>query len=215
MTAVFDVFDTVAVNCCDLAATTWALVGEMLIDTGLTTVTVADPDIRGFATDVAVTLTVAELGTVAGARYSPVDDIVPHDAPEQPLPDRVQVTLVLVVPVTFAVNSCCWPVTTFADDGLTETLTLKAVPTKTLALADLVRSARDVAVTTTMGGVGAVLGAIYTPRDVIWPHAMPLQPAPERLQLTTEFVVPETVARNCSWPPGTTSPGFGEIDTEI
>lgn len=98
--------------------------------------TVADPDMRGFATDVAVTVTCAGLGTEAGARYSPVDDIVPHDAPEQPLPDKVQVTLVLVVPVTFAVKSCCWPVITLAADGLTETLTLKAVPTKTLALAD-------------------------------------------------------------------------------
>jgi hypothetical protein len=108
----------------------------MLTDTGLTTVTVAEPDIRGFATDVAVTVTVAGLGTVEGARYSPVDDIVPHEAPEQPLPDKVQVTLVLEVPVTFAVKSCCWPVITFADDGLTETLTLKAVPTKILTLAD-------------------------------------------------------------------------------
>ena len=44
---------------------------------------------------------------------------------------------------------------------------------------------------------------------------MPLHPAPETLQITTLFVVPLTVAKNCNWPPGTTSPGLGDRDTEI
>ena len=82
--------------------------------------------------------------------------------------------------------------------GETETVAFRAVPTKTFALADWLRSARDVAVTMTIGGFGAVAGARYKPCPVICPQAMPLHPGPERLQITTLLLVPLTVARNCS-----------------
>jgi hypothetical protein len=44
------------------------------------------------ATEVAVTITVAGLGKAAGAVYFPIASIVPQLAPEQPAPERLQVT---------------------------------------------------------------------------------------------------------------------------
>ena len=67
VTAVLDVFTTDAENCCDLLATTCALVGEILTPIGGRIVMVADPDFNGFAMEVAVTVTTAGLGTVEGA----------------------------------------------------------------------------------------------------------------------------------------------------
>ena len=62
------------------------------------------------------------------------------------------------MPVTAAVN-CCWaPVTTCADVG--ETVTATGGMTVTVAVADLVLSATEVAVTVTCGGFGTVLGAV-------------------------------------------------------
>jgi hypothetical protein len=53
---------------------------------------------------VAVMVTVAGDGAVAGAVYSPVEEIVPQAVPLQPVPDTVQVTAVFDVPVTEAAN---------------------------------------------------------------------------------------------------------------
>ena len=68
-TAVFDVPVTVAVKGPTLAVGTEALVGLMLIKTAVatTTVTLAEADLVGSATLVAVTLSVAGEGTLAGA----------------------------------------------------------------------------------------------------------------------------------------------------
>ena len=67
VTAVFEVLITVAVNCCVFPATTSAVVGEILTITGGRTVTMADADLVESATEVAVTVTCAGLGTVPGA----------------------------------------------------------------------------------------------------------------------------------------------------
>lgn len=83
--------------------------------------------------------------------------MVPQADPEQPVPDRVHVTALLVVPVTVAVNCCCVPVTTVAVVGDTETWTNVIV---TVAVADLVGSACEVAVTLTVLGVGTLVGAV-------------------------------------------------------
>jgi hypothetical protein len=67
VTAVLLVFETVAVNCFCRPTFTLADVGEMLTATGKATVTTADDDFEGSATDVAVTVTWAGVGTTAGA----------------------------------------------------------------------------------------------------------------------------------------------------
>ena len=61
------VFETVAVNCFCRPTFTVAEVGEMLTATGKATVTMADADFDGSARDVAVTVTRAGVGRVAGA----------------------------------------------------------------------------------------------------------------------------------------------------
>ncbi len=72
---------TVAVNCCDWPTPSVTLVGETLTCTGggvVVTVTCAEPDFVGSATDVAVTVTVIELPEiVGGAVYNPLALIVP------------------------------------------------------------------------------------------------------------------------------------------
>jgi hypothetical protein len=84
--------------------------------------------------------------------------IVPQAAPEHPVPETLQVTAVLVVPVTAAVN-CCWPPRKIlADDGDTETDT--GATTVTVAEADLDKSACDVAATVTVAGLGTAAGAV-------------------------------------------------------
>lgn len=67
-------------------------------------VTVADADLLGSDTLVALMVTVAGDGAVAGAVYSPLEEIVPQEAPLQPVPDTVQVTAVFDVPVTEVAN---------------------------------------------------------------------------------------------------------------
>ena len=55
-------------------------------------VTIAEPDFVESVTEVAVTFTVAGLGTLAGAVYIPTELIVPQFAAVQPVPDTLQVT---------------------------------------------------------------------------------------------------------------------------
>jgi hypothetical protein len=73
-------------------------------------VTIAEADEVVLAWDVAVTITVAWGGTVAGAVNSPLEEIVPQLDPEQPGPLTLQVTAVFVVPETASTN-CCVPLT--------------------------------------------------------------------------------------------------------
>jgi hypothetical protein len=54
---------------------------------------VADADFVVSTVEVAVTVTVAGLGTAPGAVNSPVVETLPHVLPEQPEPFRVHVTL--------------------------------------------------------------------------------------------------------------------------
>jgi hypothetical protein len=56
------------------------------------TVTLAEPNFVESLTEVAVTITVGELGTVEGAVYLPVESIAPQLVPVQPVPERLQVT---------------------------------------------------------------------------------------------------------------------------
>src|SRR5690242_14026104 len=97
VTAVLEVPVTVAVNCWVWPGWSVALVGAMVTLTGGWIVMVAVDDLLGSAADVAVAV---KLPDVLPAVYRPAVVIVP--------PVAVQVTAVLVEPVTVAVNAC-WP----------------------------------------------------------------------------------------------------------
>jgi hypothetical protein len=126
--------------------------------TGGITVTVALLDFVGSATDVALTVTSAGLGTVLGAVYRPLELTVPHVLPEHPEPKTLHVTAVFVVLITVAVNCCCFPVTTCAVVGATVTFTEGR--TVTVAEADFEVSALEVAFTVTCAGDGTEAGAV-------------------------------------------------------
>lgn len=202
---------TDAVNCCCLPTTTCAEVGEIFTATDGTIVAIAVLSLLGSATDVAVTLTWAGLGTVVGAVYKPLELIVPQAFPVQPAPDTSQVTLVSVEPVTVAVNCCCLPATTCVEAG--ETFTTTGGSRVTAADEDLETSASEVAVTVTDAGEGRTDGALYRPVPLTTPQALPVQPAPDTFQDTDVSDEPVTVAVNCCGFPATTCAVFGETVT--
>ena len=84
--------------------------------------TCADADLLASACDVAVTLTTAGFGMIAGAVYKPVASIVPVAVfpPATVFTDHV--TLVFVFPVTAAVNACVAPERTVEVAGATVTV---------------------------------------------------------------------------------------------
>jgi hypothetical protein len=135
-----------------------AVTGDTLITSGGMIVAEAEADFVGYALDVASTITSAGLGIAAGAVYSPVSEIVPQALPVQPAPLMLQVTAVLEVPATVAVNCCSVPTTTSVEAG--ETLTEIAGKMVTAAVPDLVESAADVAFTVIPAGVGTLAGAV-------------------------------------------------------
>jgi hypothetical protein len=158
VTAVLDEPVMLERNCCVVPTVTIAVVGEIVTTTGTIMVTVAVPVVVPSATDVAVTVIWAGLGTLDGAVYKPAEVMKPQADPEQPAPLRVHVTPVLAVPVTFAVNCCVLFVATWTGVGVTATAIFCTMITG--ALADFVESAADVAVTVTKDGFGTVDGAV-------------------------------------------------------
>jgi hypothetical protein len=133
-----------------------------------------------FAELVAVTVTLVAALTV-GALKRPALETVPCDAD--------QVTAVLVVPSTLAVN--CWVPADVRDELLGETVMLTVDPeglTTTPALAFFVVSATLVAVTVTFVLV-VTAGAVKRP-------LLETAPAVE-LQVTALLVEPLTAALNC------------------
>ena len=83
-----------------------ALIGLILISTEAIAAIVkfAEADFVGSAMLVAVTVTIPCAGTLAGAIYRPLEEIVPHAAPVQPGPLAVHVTPKVEAPVTFPIN---------------------------------------------------------------------------------------------------------------
>jgi hypothetical protein len=86
------------------------------------TVTVLEPDLVESACKVADTVTVSALATVEGAVYRPVASTAPQALPVHPVPAMLQLTAVLVVPVTVALNCCVAPATTVTVAGETDTV---------------------------------------------------------------------------------------------
>ncbi len=82
-----------------------------------------------------------------------------------------------------------------------EIVILTAGTTVTAALADLLESATEVAVTEKNGGFGGARGAVNSPDELTVPQVVPAQPIPEIVQFTAVFVDPVTTALNCCVPP--------------
>src|SRR5262249_505847 len=134
--------------------------------------TLAEADLVVSATEVAVTVANAGLGTVAGAVYKPDDVMVPQEPETQPVPETLQVTAVFDLPVTVALN-CCVPFTAIVREaGEIETPTPPPEPMVTTAAPICDGSNKLVAVTLTVPGLGAVRGAVYRPLELICPQVM-------------------------------------------
>ena len=149
---------------------------------------------------------------------------MPQAAPVQPLPVTVQATpFPAESPVTFAVKACVPPTATDAVGSDSVTATTGVAVNVMVVLADFVPSATDVAVNVTVAGLGTPTGAVYVtgapdaldPGATV-PHVGPLQPAPDKAQVTP--LLPEsfaTVAVNvCVVPTGTLTVAT-DIATEI
>ena len=108
--------------------------------------------------ETAVIITVAGEGTVIGAVYIPDAEIIPTVAFPPAVPLTLQFTPIFDEPVTAAVNICVIPAWTVAVAGVTDTATTGAIVT--VADADFVVSAAEVALMVTVAGVGTVAGAV-------------------------------------------------------
>lgn len=176
VTAVFALPVTVAANCCCADTINNAVVGDTETFTRLTTLIRAEADFVVSACDVTVTVTTDGFGTAEGAVYRPEVEIVPHPAPAQPDPLTLHETDVLEVPATCAVNCREADGASLAVVG--EIVMLTPFPTVTSALADLLGSAAEVAVTDRNAGLGATAGAVYRPVELTVPQVLPAQPVP-------------------------------------
>jgi hypothetical protein len=182
--------------------------------------TVADPDsallLCKTALTVADVVTLSPLpsdfvGTPEGATYNPVDDMNPTVWLPPATPLTCQVTEVFGDPLTEAVN--CWLPKLGTVTVLGETLTPPedvVLVTVTVADADFVVSACDIAVTVTGEALGTAEGAVYKPVLEMLPFVDP----PATLHVTPVLDVPVTVAVNCCVCPTPTLAVVGEMETE-
>jgi hypothetical protein len=146
---------TVAVNVWVPPAVRLAVVGETVTEIGFN-VTDAVADFVLSAEDVACTVTVVEATTTAGAVYNPDALMLPQAAPPAvQLTD--QLTAVLLVALTVALNCCVAPPVRDTVAGETETEIGVSVM---VADADLVVSAVKVAVTVTEVELATTAGAV-------------------------------------------------------
>jgi hypothetical protein len=74
----------------------------------------------------AATVTVAGFGTVAGAVYKPLEEIVPAEELPPAVPFTCQVTAVFLLFATVAMNCCSAPAPTAAEVGEMVTITAGA-----------------------------------------------------------------------------------------
>lgn len=121
LTAVFEMPVTLAVKGCVPAVATEALVGLRLNKTAAaaTMVTLAEADLLGSAALVALTVTDGGEGTLIGATYTPLAEIVPHPVLMQPAPLAVHVTAVLEIPLIFAEKAWVFPTASVRFTGFT------------------------------------------------------------------------------------------------
>src|SRR5260370_27442977 len=172
-------------------------------------VTVALPDAELFACETALTVTVVAtlppmpldfVGTPLGATYNPLVDMNPIVWLPPAMLLTCQLTAVLGAPFTDAVNCCVPKFATLAALGETLTELGVAVATVTVADADFVESACEVAVTVACGGVGPGAGLRDDPR----PGTVAVEGPPAAREATPGLAVPVTRSRAprvCAPPP--------------
>jgi len=195
-------FVTVAVkfNDCPSASPPRLGVNITLIAAPAVTVSPAATDFVLSATDVAVSITMAGAGTLAGAVYTtgaPEALVIgvtdPHVAPLQPVPESVQFTPLFCASfVTLATKFCVWPTCTLAVIGEIPTAIIGPVVTVIAADADLLPSARDVAVSMIGTWEGTVPGAVYVigaPDALVVADNVP-QKAPLQFGLDSDQLTP-------------------------
>ena len=162
-----------AVKLCVCPNATLAAPGAIVFALEQVIVTLAFPNFAASATLVALTLTVAGEGGVAGAVntavVAPFATTVPSVAFPPATPFTLQVTPVagLPEPVTVVVNTCAPPVATLT--GLGATLTTMSSLRLTPAAALACESAVLTASTVTLAGDGKSTGAVYVPPAEIGP----------------------------------------------
>jgi hypothetical protein len=184
------------------------------------TVTVAVALLVGSATEITFTVTAAGDGTDAGAVYKPAPEIVPLVALPPVTPFTCQmVPLFCESFKSVGLNCCVCPIFTVALAGVTDTVT--AGVTVIVAAAVFVPSATEVAVKFTAFGEGAFAGAAYVTEVAVTfdsvPHVPPLQPFPERLQVTPLFCASfvRLAVKFCAPMPACTLAVAGESTTEM
>lgn len=185
---------TVAVKFCVRLTVTFAVVGATVTPIAGATVIVAEAVRDVSATEVALSVTVAGDGTVAGAvnviavpEALELADNVPQVAPLQPVPVRVHVTPLFCASfVTVAVKF--WVLLTLIVADVGATLMPTGAVTVIAAVELLVVSATDIAFNVTAAGLGTLAGALYVTEVVVAldsvPHVAPLHPVPESDQVT-------------------------------
>lgn len=175
-------------------------------------------------TEVAVSVTVGDVGTLAGALY--VTEVVvtlvsvPQVGVQTPPPcESAQVTPALAGSFeAVAVKFCVVLITTVADVGETETVMAGTV---IVAEPDFVASALETAVRVTVRSLsGGVAGAVYVVGFEVGllsvPHVGEQGVTPSvSVHATAVFDVPPTVAVNCAVPLASTCSVVGETETLI
>jgi hypothetical protein len=197
-------FVTVALTASGCVIVSPARLGETVTAIGpaeLLTVIAANPVFVTSASAVAVSVTLAGLGAVAGAVYVTALVVAPPSVPQavplQPAPPSAQETpRFSKSSETIAVKFCVVPTSTVGLAGEMETVI--ADSTVTVAVPLRVGSATEVAVTVTVAGAGALAGAVYNPLVEIVPQEAPLHPVPDTVHITPLFCASLlTVAANC------------------
>jgi hypothetical protein len=136
-------------------------------------ITCAEPFTVGSAPLMAVIVTGLGLGTVLGAVYRPVAEMVPTVAlpPGTALTAQVTALPAVPVPCTVAANCSVWPTPTRPVEGVTVTTGggEETLITVTWAESLCVGSASLTAVIVTGLRLGNMMGAVYSPVDVMMP----------------------------------------------
>jgi hypothetical protein len=97
------------------------------------------------------------------------------------------------------------------------TARVKELVTVMVPVALLDASAALIAVRETLGGATKICGAVYIPVESMVPHAAPVHPLPESIQMTDRLGLPAefTVAKNGRNAPSSTGIALGETETEM